>query len=234
MKGRGSNQYAQRGSPGPSGLPAPHFAAERPPAVAQGALAAQWQSHVDSYRYDAERDAPAGTGLAVWQHTATAGQIKLFMSWLKPLSREKQHHIQQVLKNPACPPAIVAQIWEIGSRHRGDDMWLGLAKHALEHQNMPEGMLVRLLRERPVLRPTTDIGIIVHRNAALPTKVFESIVDAPEPWVREVAAARTDCPAPVLDRLLRDHDRRVARAAANNPNLPPSVRAMWQLANGGT
>jgi hypothetical protein len=169
----------------------------------------------------------------VWQGTATADQIERFMSWLKPLSRNKQHHLSRVLENPACPSDVVAQIWKVGVQHRGDDMWLNLAEPALEHQNMPESVLLRLMRDNIRLHNHfIDVGTIIHRNATLPPRVFGVMAGYPEVRVREVAAARRDCPAPVLDLLLRDPDRRVARAAANNPNLPASVRAMWQLASG--
>jgi hypothetical protein len=50
-------------------------------------------------------------------------------------------------------------------------------------------------------------------------------------WVRRCVAGNLSAPPVLLERLLQDLDLEVAQAAADNPNLPKSVRAMWQLAH---
>jgi hypothetical protein len=66
-------------------------------------------------------------------------------------------------------------------------------------------------------------------HAACPPSNLEQLAQDPVHLVRIGVAANPSCPLPILERLLRDSDRQVAQLAANNQNLPPATRAMWQL-----
>jgi hypothetical protein len=57
------------------------------------------------------------------------------------------------------------------------------------------------------------------------------LVADPDWQVRWRLAHNQSAPLDILERLMRDSRPNVAREAADNPNVPSSTRAMWQLAH---
>jgi hypothetical protein len=89
----------------------------------------------------------------------------------------------------------------------------------------PPAVLERLARD-----PVEETRAAVAGNPSSSPTVLEQSVRDPEFWVRLEAARNPSCPPAVL-RLLLDSVGSVRAAAADNPELPADLRALWQLAH---
>jgi hypothetical protein len=94
--------------------------------------------------------------------------------------------------------------------------------------NVPLGILESMANDPDV---TVRCGVAV--NPGTPPGTLYSLARDPSISVRRWVAKNPSVPPDLLEGLLRD-DPRVAKTAADNPNLPSATRAMWQLATQGT
>jgi hypothetical protein len=152
--------------------------------------------------------------------------------------------LSAVASNPACPPWLLAQIFDApvakkaqvqavrhlacppetldkASRARRKTLY----KYVALHPSTPPAALGR------ISQASTTVGVLcaVVAHPACPTDVLEELASNLSPRVRHGVAASPSCPLPVLHRLLRSKIPKIQQAAINNQNMPPHVRAMWQL-----
>lgn len=163
-----------------------------------------------------------------WTHTGscdwllrqqTAGDRASNPETLEQLSRDRVFEVRiEVAFNPSSPlPALE----RLSRDQRHETRW-----RVASNPSCPPALLQQLSHD---LHST--VRLYVAGNRSCPPATLERMAFDSNPLVRREAACNQSCPEPTLIRLLGDANRDVASSALDNPALPPSIRAMWQLAH---
>ncbi len=174
------------------------------------------------------------------------------MGGVAEVTRPDSEDMVAVLKNPACPAAILRHALQVGMTERTVPgrayEQLSSLRAAASHPNADTAAVTELVQQGRLVY-TSDLHMspdwlraraaspnYEHRadtaaNRYTPPDVLAQLATDKTKTVLVAVAGNPACPPAVLSKFLRHRDKDIKTAVLNNPGLPDHLRAIYNLTN---